>query len=288
MDLAAVILIEIVYSIAVLVLISAGLAVIFGMMRVINLAHGEFIMVGGYATIVAAKAGINIYMAMLVVAPLVVGLLGLIVERLVIRFLYGRLVATMLATWGLSLLLIGAITLIFGNTTEGVSPPITGFALGNYQINGYNFFIILAAVVLIAGMYAVLKSTRLGLVARGTMQHADMAAALGYSPNRVYMITFCIGSALTGLAGGILAPLVGIVPSIGATYIAEAFITVITGGASIIVGMLASATIFGVVSQAFTIAFTPVVGEVALLIAAVIVLRLLPRGITGRFFRGSM
>ncbi|MDN2568593.1 branched-chain amino acid ABC transporter permease [Aquibium sp. A9E412] len=288
MDLAGVLAIEIVYSVASLVLISAGLAVIFGMMRVINLAHGEFMMMGGYATIVAVHAGINVYIAMLVVAPLVVGLIGLVVERLVIRFLYGRLIDTMLATWGLSLFFIGLATMIFGNTTTGISPPISGFALGAYQVNGYNLFIILVVVALLVGMYLVLRLTRIGLVARGTMQRADMASALGYNPDRVYMATFFAGSALTGLAGGILAPLVGLVPSTGATYIAKAFITVITGGASVIAGMVSSATVLGLVSQVFTLATTAVVGEVALLIAAVILLRLLPQGITGRFFRGSM
>ncbi|MGP9818717.1 ABC transporter permease subunit [Salinarimonas sp. NSM] len=285
MDLAGVIAIEVVYSVASLILISAGLAVIFGMMRVINLAHGEFMMIGGYATIVSTNAGVNVWVAMLVVAPLTVGLVGLVIERLVIRVLYGRLVDTMLATWGLSLVLVGLATMIFGNTTAGISPPISGFALGAYQVNGYNLFVVVVTVVLLASMWAVLRLTRLGLVARGTMQRADMAAALGYDPDRVYMATFFAGSALTGLAGGVLAPLVGLVPTTGAGYVAEAFITVITGGASLIVGIVSSATILGVVSQAFTFATRPVVGEVALLVTALVLLRLLPQGITGRFFR---
>lgn len=288
MDLAGVIAIEMVYSIAMLVLISAGLAVVFGMMRVINLAHGEFMMMGGYATIVAVNAGINTYVAMLIVAPLVVGVIGLIVERLVIRFLYGRLIDTMLATWGLSLFFIGAATMIFGNTTTGISPPIPGFALGGYQVNGYNLFIVLVAAVILIVMYATLALTRFGLIARGAMQRADMAAALGYDPDRVYMLTFLAGSALSGLAGGILAPLVGLVPTTGATYIAKAFITVIAGGASVIAGLASSATLLGLISQSFTFLFTPVVGEVALLVAAVVLLRLLPQGITGRFFKGGM
>lgn len=288
MDLAAVVILDILYSIAVLVLISAGLAVVFGMMRVINLAHGEFMMLGGYATIVSVNAGINIWVAMLVVAPLVVGVIGLIVERLVIRFLYGRLVDTMLATWGLSLFFIGAASMIFGNTTTGISTPVTGFTLGAYQINGYNFFIILVAAALILAIYAVLRGTRIGLVARGTMQRPDMASALGYSADRFYMTTFFAGSALAGLAGGVMAPLVGLVPTWGTAYIAKAFITVISGGASVIVGLLSGSVLFGLVSQVFTILFTPVVGEVALLVAAVILLRLLPEGITGRFFRGRL
>lgn len=288
MDYFAVISVEFIYAIASLVLISAGLAIVFGMMKVINLAHGEFMMMGGYATITAVNYGVNIFIAILIVAPLVVGLIGLIVERLVIRHLYGRLVDTMLATWGLSLFFIGMATMIFGNTTTGISTPIPGFSFGNYQINGYNFFIILVTIVLLAVMYGVLKGTRLGLVARGAMQNPEMASALGYSPDKIYMATFFAGSALSGLAGAVLAPLVGLVPTSGGAYIAKAFITVIAGGPALITGLLSSAGLFGLVNQIFTFAVSPVMGEVALLVAAVVLLRLLPQGVTARFFKGKM
>lgn len=288
MDLSFVILVEMLYAVATLVLISAGLAVVFGMMKVINLAHGEFMMMGGYATITAVNLGVNVFVAMLIIAPLIVGLIGLVVERLVIRFLYGRLVDTMLATWGLSLFFVGIVTMIFGNTTTGISTPIPGFAVGNYQINGYNFFIIVVSIVLVALLYAVLKGSRAGLIARGAMQRSDMAAALGYSPDRIYMATFFCGSALSGLAGAVLAPLVGLVPTSGGAYIAKAFITVIAGGPSLIAGLISSAGSFGFVSQFFTFAISPVMGEVALLVCAVILLRLMPQGITGRFFKGKL
>jgi len=288
MDLSVVILVEMLYAVASLILISAGLAVVFGMMKVINLAHGEFMMMGGYATITAVNLGVNIFFAMLVIAPMVVGLIGLVVERLVVRHLYGRLVDTMLATWGLSLFFIGLVTMIFGNTTTGISTPISGFAIGGYQINGYNFFIIVVAILLVIAILTVLKATHTGLIARGTMQRSDMAAALGYSPDRIYMATFFCGSALSGLAGAVLAPLVGLVPTSGGAYIAEAFITVIAGGPSLIAGLLSSASVFGIVNQAFTFAISPVIGEVALLVAAVVLLRLLPQGITSKFFKGKL
>ena len=288
MDLAVFILLEITYAIAGLVLISLGLAVVFGMMRVINLAHGEFLMLGGYAAIVSTQAGLNIWLAMLIVAPLTVGLVGLIVERLIIRFLYGRMLDTMLATWGLSLCLIGLVTLIFGNTTTGISTPIPALQIGQFQVVGYNLFIIVVAAVMLAGIYALLRFTDWGLIARAAMQNADMADALGINPSRVYMLTFTFGAALTGLAGGVLSPLTGIVPSIGATYIAKAFITVISGGAAIATGTLSAALSFGLVERITTLLSSPVLGEVALLIAAVLLLRFLPRGITGRFFRGRL
>ena len=129
-DLIALLAIQVLYAIASLALISVGLAIIFGMMRVINLAHGEFLMLGGYAAIVATSHGISIWIAILVVAPVVVGILGVIIERTIIRFLYGRMIDTMLATWGLSLFLVGLTTAIFGNTTVGISAPLGSFQIG--------------------------------------------------------------------------------------------------------------------------------------------------------------
>ncbi len=287
MDYAAVVALEILYMIAFLALISAGLAVVFGMMRVINLAHGEFVMLGGYTTIACAKAGIDIYFAMLVLSPLAVGLFGLLVERLIVRHLYGRMIDTMLATWGLSLLMVGLVSLVFGNSAVSVPAPISGYTLGSFQMGGYNLFIIAVATLLMLGLWLVLRTTRLGLVARGAMQSADVASSLGINPKRVYMWTFAAGAALSGLAGGVLAPLTGLLPSSGGQYIAKAFITVITGGAAIIAGTVSSSVVFGTINQIVSFGSTPVIGEIAMLALAIVLLRLMPQGITGRFFRNS-
>lgn len=287
MDYAGVVTLEILYMIAFLALTSAGLAIVFGMMRVINLAHGEFVMLGGYTTIFSVKAGVDIYFAMLVLAPLVVGIWGLVVERLVIRFLYGRMIDTMLATWGLSLLMVGAVSLIFGNTAVSIPAPIPGYELGSYQMGGYNLFIIAITVLLVFATWGVLRFTRAGLIARGAMQGAEVVAALGYNPRKVYMVTFAAGAALSGLAGGVLAPLTGLLPSSGGAYIAKAFITVITGGAAVISGTLSSSVLLGVVNQITSFGYGPVSGEIAMLVLAIVLLRLMPQGITGRFFRNG-
>jgi branched-chain amino acid transport system permease protein len=259
------------------------------MMRVINLAHGEFLMLGGYTVVVATNNGVNLWVAMLILAPLVVGIIGVIVERLLIRWLYGRMVDTLLATWGLSLLLIGIVTSIFGaSTATTVSVPIGVINIGEYSVSGYDIFLIFVTLVLGAAVYAVLKLTKLGLVARGTMQNAQMASALGVSTSRIYMITFGLGAAVSGLAGGLLAPVTGVLPTIGATYIAKAFITVISGGASILAGTTAGSVLLGGINGIVSYVTGPTFGEVALLIAAIILLRLMPRGITGRFFRKSL
>ena len=282
MDYAAVVALEILHAAAVLALIGAGLAVVFGMMRIVNLAHGELLTLGGYAAIVSAQAGVNIYAAMLLVAPAVAAVAGILMERLVIRFLYGRAVAAMLATWGISLLLIGLFSAVFGSTTTGVSAPIGGFAVGGYQLSGYKIFVIAAAAAMVFGLWLVLAKTRVGMVARAAMRKPEMASALGFNRSRVYLATFTAGAAMTGLAGGVLAPLSVVEPGAGGQFIAKAFITVIAGGPMVVAGLLSGAGLFGFTGQAVTLLSTPAAGEIALLVAAVILLRLLPRGITGR------
>jgi branched-subunit amino acid ABC-type transport system permease component len=288
LDYAAIFLIQVAYAIASLALISVGLAVIYGMMRVINFAHGEFLMLGGYAVILPVQAGVNLWIAMLIIAPLTVGLFGVVVERLIIRPLYGRVIDTVLATWGLSLLLIGLASAVLGYYQEGSKPPLGSVAIGAYRESVYTFFVIGITAAIMLALYLGLKRTRFGLLARGTMQNPGMAAGLGVDTGKVYAATFGLGAALSGLAGAILAPISGVVPVIGATYIAKSFITVISGGATVLAGTASAATLLGSVNQVVTFLATPVVGEVALLAAAIILLRLLPAGITGRLFRGGV
>ena len=130
--------------------------------------------------------------------------------------------------------------------------------------------------------------TTLGLVARGTMQNAEMASALGVSTSRTYMITFGLGAAISGLAGGLLAPITGVLPTIGSVYIAKAFITVISGGMAILAGTTSASVLLGGINGIISFVTGPTMGEVALLVAAIILLRLMPRGITGSIFRKSL
>jgi len=288
-DFVVAVLFQLIYVISNLALISLGLAIIFGMMRVINLAHGEFLMLGGYTVVVATNAGINIWISMLVLAPILVGIIGVIVERLLIRWLYGRMIDTLLATWGLSLLLVGIVTSIFGASTgTTVSPPLGVVRIGDYSASGYEFFLVFVTMILLFGVWLTLRFTKLGLLARGTMQNAEMASALGVSTSSIYMITFGLGAAVSGLAGGLLAPITGVLPTIGATYIAKAFITVISGGAAILAGTTAGSILLGGINGVFSFVAGSTFGEIALLLAAIILLRLMPRGITGRFFRKSL
>jgi branched-subunit amino acid ABC-type transport system permease component len=288
MELAVTLGLNIIDGAASLILLCVGLAIIFGMMRIINLAHGEFVMLGAYATVISANAGVNIWIAILIVAPLFVGLVGLVVERCLIRFLYGRLVDTMLATWGLSLFIIGLVTTIYGNTMRGVPTPLGGFSIGQYSASYYTLFILGMAFLVLALVFALLRFTRFGLISRATMQNPGMAAALGVNPSRIYMVTFALGAALTGLAGGILAPVSGVGPGMGSAYVAKAFITVVGGGAAILAGTTSASMLFGTINQMASFLTTPVFGEVILFISAIILIRLLPQGISDRLFKGSL
>lgn len=287
MDYAIVIAIELLRAVAGLILISTGLAIIFGMMRVINIAHGEFMMLGGYTVVLSAKAGVNLWVSILVLAPLTVGLFGVLVERLIIRHLYGRIIDSLLATWGLSLFLIGFVAVVFGNTLEGVSTPFSGVAIGGYSVALYTIFLIVAAAAFIVSVYMTLKYTKAGLIARATMQNPNMVEALGINSKLVYMTTFGVGAAFSGLAGGLLAPISGVIPGMGVNFIGPAFITVVTGGSAIVTGTLAASGLLGTISQSVTFIFGPVYGDAALLFVALILLRILPEGITGRMFTRS-
>ena len=286
MEYLVVTLIGVIFAIASLVLLALGLAIIYGMMGVINLAQGEFIMLGAYTVVLSSAHGLDLWVGM-ALAPVVVGAVGLVVERCIIRFLYGRLLDTMLATWGLSLGLIAAVTLILGPSTEGVATPFGHVAIGGYAVSAYNLFVIAATGFLVVLTWGVFNRTRFGLIARGAMQNADMVAALGVHPPTIYMMTFSLGSALAGLAGAIMAPLTGVVPSLGLAFVAKVFITVTVGGAAIFSGTLGAGTLLGAIESAVSFISTPIYGQVAMLGCALVVLRFAPQGISGLWRRSG-
>ncbi len=271
-------------SIAVLVIVSIGLAVVFGMMGIINLAHGEFLMLGAYTTLVGVRAGLYLWLAM-VLAAATVGVFGLIVERLLIRHLYGRLADSMLATWGLSLIMAQGIVLIFGPSTQGIATPTGSLQIGSYSVAYYSLVLVGAAVALLAIVFWVFTRTRYGVMARAATQVPEMAAAVGINSDRVNAGTFAFGSALAGAAGALLAPLVGVMPTMGQAYIARAFMTVIVGGPGVLSGTAAASMLLGGVENVVSYLSTPFFGQGALLVLAIVLLRVLPTGLSGRWQR---
>ncbi len=271
-------------GVALLVVISLGLAVIFGMMGVINLAHGEFLMLGAFFTLSGVRAGLNVWLAM-IVAALAVGLVGLAVERLLIQFLYGRLASTMLATWGLSLILVQVVVLAYGPATQGIPTPLGAVRVGRYSLSEYNLVLIAAALLLLAVVFLVFTRTRYGTMARAATQLPDMAGAVGINARRVNMLTFGFGAALAGAGGALLAPVAGVVPSMGQAYVGRAFMTVVVGGPGVLTGTATAAGLLGSVDSLVSNAFSSFLGTASLLVVAIVLLRLLPTGISGRWRR---
>jgi urea transport system permease protein len=281
-DRLATLAISLLTSVSVLVIISIGLAVIFGMMGVINLAHGEFLMLGAFFTLSGQRAGLNVWLAMLV-AALAVGVVGLVVERLLIQFLYGRLAATMLATWGLSLILVQVVVLVYGPATQGIPTPMGSVEIGRYSVSQYNLMLILAAVVLLGVVFWVFTRTRYGTMARAATQLPSMASAIGINAKRVNMLTFAFGAALAGAGGALLAPVAGVVPTMGQAYVGRAFMTVVVGGPGVLSGTASSAGLLGSVDSVVSNLTTSFLWTAMLLVVAIVLLRVLPTGISGRF-----
>jgi branched-subunit amino acid ABC-type transport system permease component len=284
MDQFANTLIGVLTSISILVLISIGLAVIFGMMGIINFAHGTFLMLGAFFTVTAVRAGLDFWPAA-VLATLAMGAFGLIVERLLIRHLYGRLEATMLATFGLALILEQAAVLIWGTSSTGISTPLSSFRIGRFSFSEYEVSLIAIAALLLVVAYLVFTRTRFGIMARATTQNPEMASALGINARGINMGTFAFGAALAGAGGAALAPITAVSPSMGAGYIADAFMTVVVGGPAVVTGTSISAGLLGSVQRLVSEHSSVVLGAVSVLVLAIAILRIMPEGISGRLRR---
>ena len=267
-----------------LVLSSCGLAIIFGMMGVINLAHGEFITCGAYVTVVVARLGAPLPLA-IASGAVAAGLVGMLLERMIIRFLYARPLDTIVATWGVSLVVTQGMLILLGSTMQGIGTPLGGFTIGGYSYSAYRLVLMAAAVVVLAVLYLVFNRTRFGVLARATIQVPGMAQALGVDTARIYRYTFGIGAALAGLAGGLYAPTMTLVPTMGATFLMESFVTVVVGGADVFVGTAPAAAALAVVQAGLTSWKGLLIGQIGLLLAVIVVTRLLPRGVSGWILR---
>jgi urea ABC transporter permease protein UrtB len=265
---------------AFLVISCAGLAVIFGMMGVINLAHGEFIMCGAYVTASAARAGLPLPLAILTGA-LVAGAVGMVVERLVIRHLYNRPLDSIIATWGISLIATQGVLIVLGSTMQGVGTPLGSIDVGGRSYSLYRLVLMACALGLLGGLYLLFYHSRFGVIARATIQKPQMAHALGVNTGRMYGLTFGLGAALAGLAGGLYAPTMTMVPTMGSTFIVESFVTVVVGGADIFVGAAPAAAILALIKAGLTAWYGQLFGQIGLLVTVILVIRILPGGLSG-------
>ncbi len=264
---------------AFLVISCAGLAVIFGMMGVINLAHGEFIMCGAYVTAATARAGLPLPVAILCGA-LFAAAVGMVLERLVIRHLYHRPLDSIVATWGVSLIATQGVLIFLGPTMQGVGTPLGSLAVADRSYSAYRLVLFATAIGLLGALYLLFYRTRFGIIARATIQRPAMARALGVDTRRIYGLTFGLGAGLAGLAGGLYAPTMTMVPTMGATFIVESFVTVVVGGADIFVGAAPAAAILALIRAGLTAWYGQLFGQIGLLVAVIVVIRVLPGGLS--------
>jgi urea transport system permease protein len=279
MDRAVFFLLDSSNAILVLMLVSLGLAVIFGLMNVINMAHGEFLVLGAYGVILLERAGVPFWAA-LPLAPLGVALIGLIAEEILIRHTYQRLLDTILATWGLSLFLRQALALGFGPGSYAVpSPELGAIAIAGSPYPVYRLAVMAISAAAIAGTFWLFFKTRIGLEARAVIANRDMAACLGINTRMLDRVTFSLGAGLAGLAGAAMSPLISIDPNAGLGWLVPGFLSILVAGLGSISGPLAGAAGVGAIDSFAAAISSPVWAQLAVFVAAIIVIGIFPSGL---------
>lgn len=275
---------------SVLLLAAMGLAITFGVMGVINMAHGEMIMIGAYTTFVVqgilrgispALAEVSLLIA-LPVAFLVAGLIGVFIERTVIRRLYSRPLETLLATWGISLILQQLVRTFFGASNQRVETPswLAGsMEFGQIMITYNRLAILIFALVMLAAVILLLKKTPLGLHIRAVTQNRKMAESMGIRSDRVDMLTFGLGSGIAGVAGVALSQIANVSPNLGQGYIIDSFMVIVFGGVGNLFGTLVGAMTLGITTQLVEPSLGAVAAKVLILVFIIIFIQFRPRGL---------
>jgi urea transport system permease protein len=265
--------------IAILILVALGLAIIFGLMGVINMAHGELFTIGAYALVAVSNLGG--FWAGVLLAPVVGAVVGIALERGVVQFLYTRPIETILATWGISLILQQGIEFIFGTAPQAVPNPFPGaisvFGIVDYPV--YRLFILMAGVVITAAKFFVFLRTEFGLMARAVIQNREIAAAIGINTDRIYVVAFALGAALAALAGALMAPLINVLPLMGVSFLARSFFVVIVGGAGNLLGVVGGSVLIGGLETLFSSLWSVTLAQALVLVIAIVIVRFRPTGL---------
>ncbi|MGB6539856.1 MAG: urea ABC transporter permease subunit UrtB [Xanthobacteraceae bacterium] len=274
--------------VAILVIAAVGLAIIFGVAGVINMAHGEFIMIGAYTAAVVGKLGGNTFIA-IPVAFVVVGILGLIIERGIIQWIYDRPLETLLATWGVGIVLQTVIKLVFGPELYYVGAPKIlegGFrVIGRLPFPWYRLFLIVMAVLLLILVFYVIFKTDFGLKVRAVRRNRAISGCLGIDTARVDMMIFVFGSGLAGIAGAVLAPIKSVSTTMGFPYAVDSFMVLVLGGVGSLWGVLTGSALIGEAETILSFIFNNVIGRLLVFLFIVIIIRIVPRGIFGYYER---
>lgn len=267
---------------SILLMISLGLAIIYGTTGVINMAHGEFVMIGAYTSwFLQTKLGMGL-IASIVPIFLITALMGFLIERLIIRHLYNRLLDTILATWGIGVLLQQFIRLTVGSELKYLKIPnfmAESMTFLGQEVSIYRVFIFLFAVAIFFIAWFIIFKTSFGIRLRAVTQNKDMASCFGINSGVVYSSTFAFGTGIAAVAGAFVAPLKSISPDMGTNYIIDAFMVVVLGGVESLIGTAASSLIIGQ-SSSFLASFSnDTLAKALVLILIIIILRIKPQGL---------
>lgn len=267
---------------SILLMIALGLAIIYGSMGVINLAHGEFVMLGAYcAWALQSFMGFSILVSLPIVF-LAVGLVGWIIERVVVQRLYKRPLDTILATWGIGIILQQAIRLGVGAESRFVKGPALldgNLELGGVFLSNYRIFVIFFSLAVLAGSWALLTKTEFGTKLRAVIQNREISECYGIESKQIYSITFAYGAGLAGIAGALITPLFSTIPTMGTSLVVDAFLVVIIGGLGSLVGAAVASALIGEVTALFSIVMNDTLGRIAVLGCIILLIRFRPRGL---------
>ena len=270
-------LLDIVTTAAIFYIVAAGLLIIFGVMKIINFAHGGFLTIGGYAALVVTGLGLDPWLA-LPFAALAGLVIGALVEAFVVRPLYARPLDAILATWGLGIVIGQLITIAFGREVQFVPSPVqaTIDVLGE-SYSQYRLILVAGAVLLAAALAAILQGTRLGLMTRAVIMNESLARGLGINSGLVRFASFSVGSALASLAGALITPLSSVDPNMGVPWLVNAFMLVLVSGTSLVSLGIATLVLGG--AQVLISAFwSPILGSLTIVVLAAVILRIRPQG----------
>ena len=267
---------------SILLLVALGLSIIYGTIGVINLAHGEFIMLGAYAAwALKAYAGLSLLPG-LVLIFLGVGLFGWLVERILLRRLYRRPLDTILATWGVGVVLQQVVRLTAGGELRYVELPpsmASSVSIFGVEIAAYRIFIFVVAALLFLISWSIMYRTTFGLKLRAVVQDRNVASCFGVNADRIYSLTFAYGAGLAGLAGAIVSPLKSVSPEMGTGYVVDAFMVVVLGGVQSLFGTVISAFALGEVTGVIAFLQNDTIAKAAVLIVIISVIRFRPQGL---------
>jgi urea transport system permease protein len=267
---------------SILLIIALGLSIIYGSMGVINMAHGEFIMLGAYgAWAMNTFLGVGLLPSLIVIF-FGVALLGALVERGIIRFLYRRTLDTILATWGIGVMLQQIVRLSAGGELRYVEMPASMSSTINIlgvDVSAYRVFVIVMGGGLFALTWYLFNRTTFGMKLRAVVQDRSIASSFGIDAGRVYTLTFAYGAGLAGLAGALVAPLKSVSPEMGTTYVVDAFFVVVLGGVQSLIGTVASSLLLGQLSGAIAFWQNDTIAKALVLVAIVVLIRYRPQGL---------